>query len=149
MPTKTRRTLSFIRIMRKIVIGLALEITVAGMGILAYLMVMLSGLSFAEKTFMGFYLEPRHALIFGAGYAVLAFMIVNSGVKTPLALIALFSVAVFSGLVRVAMPLIVLLSVILWFMALPSYGVFNPALGALVWFILVALPTFGESDVLI
>lgn len=143
----SRPPFSIRRFMRRVAIGLALEITVTSLGLVAYFMIMLSGLSIAEKTVMGFRLEAWHAFVFAFGYALTAFLLFCADVKTPLALIARIAAAVASSFVRLALPLIIMMGAILWLMAIPSHGFLNPALGTVVWFVIVSLPGFGAFEI--
>ena len=130
---------------RKIGLGLVQEVVLVGMAIAAYTMIMMSGLAFAEQTVMGFHLEMWHALVFGAGYSLIATVMLASDAKTPLAYTARMAAAIVSGLVRTAMPAIILVMGIVWIMALPD-GVINIGSGFIAWFGIIALAGFAGGE---
>lgn len=125
--------------------GLVQEILIVGMAIAAYLMIMMSGLSFAEQTVMGLHLEMWHAFLFAVGYTLITTVMLASDAKTPLAYMSRMAAAIVSGLVRGAMPVIILVMGIIWVMALPD-GVINIGSGFIAWFGIIALSGFAGGD---
>lgn len=125
--------------------GIVQEVLIVGMALAAYLMIMMSGLSFAEETVMGFHLEMWHALVFAVGYTLITTVMLASDAKTPLAYVSRMAAAIVSGLVRGAMPVIILVMGIIWIMALPD-GVINIGSGFIAWFGIIAMSGFLGGD---
>lgn len=133
------------QVARAVGTGIVQEVLIVGMAIAAYLMIMMSGLSFAEETVMGFHLEMWHALVFAIGYTLITTVMLASDAKTPLAYVARMAAAIVTGLVRTAFPAIVLVMGIIWVMALPD-GVINIGSGFIAWFGIIALSGFAGGD---
>lgn len=133
------------QVARAVGAGLVQEVLLVGMAIVAYLMIMMSGLSFAEQTVMGFHLEMWHAFVFAVGYTLITTVMLASDAKTPLAYMSRMAAAIVSGMVRMAMPVIILVMGIIWIMALPD-GVINIGSGFIAWFGIIALSGFAGGD---
>lgn len=140
--TKPKAPFNLGTFLTKVMSGLFWEVTVAGLGVAAAVMLALSMTAFTEAVVMGFQLAQWHAFPLAAGFVFFAFLLGVSDVKTPLALIARISVLLLSGAIRTFLPFILLMAGILWLIGLPGEGVISPALGVAVWFSMLTLPSF-------